>query len=572
MRDDRLDASLRDVITRQMSRRTALKVFGGGVTASIVAACSGTNAPSAGAPSAAAPGASAAASVAASASAAPASAAPSAASAAPASSAPSAAASAGGAAPKGTLGIANPGEPNFIDPAMALENYEFAVVRNVYEGLVQWNEDWSDFEPALATSWESNADATEWTFTLREGVTFHDGTPFNSTAVKATLEHYDPATTNWGFLMQGISNIDDSDPQVVKLTFETPSPDILRNQVFVKMMSPQLLTSGQSGEQAVGTGPYKWGSRVKGTSITLTANPDYWNAPEGGPHFETVNLQSIADTNAAVSALEGGAVNIVPRIDPLHAQQLQANQNLVVNTIKSWLVIHLIFRTDQGPLKDVRVRQAIAHGLDRDAIIQGVLLGQAEKATSLMPPGTYGRVEPATIYDFNPDKAKQLLADAGFAGGVDLRLASGNSAPFPLVGQAIASQLKDVGINLQAEALEPGVAVNDVLVSETPQRTILLSTYGWINGGPFHFGVRTVVNHPHYTEKPLLDLVDKVNQTPDGPERLQALADAQEMYAQVIPDFPLWYPVVTDVHTANLKGYEPPVDAYQIDFTRASFE
>jgi peptide/nickel transport system substrate-binding protein len=452
---------------------------------------------------------------------------------------------------------------------MALENYEFAVLRNVHEGLVAWNGDWSDFVPALATSWSSNADATEWTFNLRSGITFHDGTPFDSHSAKATMLHYDPAKTNWGFLMSGISNIDDSDAAKLVMKFSAPSPDILRNQVFVKMMSAKQITDNTAADKAIGTGPYMWDSRAKGTSITLKANPSYWNAPAGGPYYQQAVLESIADTDSAVSALQAGSVNIVPRIAPIQAQQLQSNGSVALSNTHSWLVIHLIFRTDQGPLKDVRVRQAIAYAIDRDSIIKEILLGQATKATSLMPPGTYGRVEPQTTYDYNPDKAKSLLQAAGLASGFSIALASGNNAPFPLVGQAIASQLKQVGINMTADALEPGVAVNDTLVSETPHHTILLSTYGWVNGGPFHFGVKTVVNHPHYKAADLNDLVDKVNTTPDGPDRLKVLADAQEMYAQVIPDFPLYYPSVIDAYSNNISGYSAPVDAYQIDFTKA---
>jgi len=516
------EAWLLDIIERRMSRRTALKLIGSGSLAAIAAACT------------------------------------------PFGSSPTTS-----TGPTGTLNLANPGEPNYIDPAMSLENYEFAIVRNVYEGLVAWNNSWSSFVPALATSWSSNADASEWTFHLRKGVKFHDGTAFDSTAVKASLTHYDPDKTNWGFLLSGISGIDASDPNTVVLKFSAPSPDILRNQVFIKMISPQLLSSGDPAQTAIGTGPFKWGSRAKGTSITLNANTSYWNSPAGGPGYTKAVLQSISDTNAAVQALQAGSVDIVPRIAPLQLQQLKSNSNLAVSTVKSWLVIHLIFRTDQGPLQDVRVRQAIAYAIDRDAIIKDVLLGQAQKATSLMPPGTYGRSEPSTVYNYDPAKAKSLLQAAGYPNGFSIALASGNSAPFPLVGQAIAGQLKQVGINMQADALEPGVAVNDVLISNTPKHTILLSTYGWVNGGPFHFNTQIIVNHPHYKGADMLALVDKVNHTPDGPDRLKVLADAQEMYAQVIPDFPLYYPSVSDAYTKTIQNYSAPVDAYQIDFTRA---
>ena len=481
------------------------------------------------------------------------------------------------ATPTGTLKLANPGEPNFLDPAMALENYEFSIVRGVYEGLVAWNDDFTELVPSLATEWSSNADATEWTFKLRDDVFFHDGSAFDASAAKATIQHYDPATTNWGFLFSNITDIDDSDPGTLVIKFSAPSPDIGRNQSFVKMISPALLAQGtpegDAASQPVnqqasgGTGPYMWGSRAPGTSVTLAANSSYWQQG-AGPYYQTVELDSIADTDAALTALQAGNVDILPRIAPLQMQRVTGDPNLAVSTVPSWLVIHLIFRTDQAPLTDVRIRQAIAHGIDRQSIIDEVLLGQAQLATSLMPPGTYGRAEPATTYPFDPDKAKALLTDAGYD-GTQIKLASGNNAPFPLVGQAIASQLADVGINLVADAMEPGVAVNDTLISDTPGHTILLSTYGWVNGGPFHFNVRTVINHPHYTGKDVVDLVDKVNTTPDGDERLAVLAQAQEAYAQAVPDFPLWYPSVSDAYRTVVQGYRAPTDAYQIDFTKA---
>jgi len=541
MGDSSMNERLAALTARTMSRRSALKVLGGTTAATVIGAVAPRVAMAQSAAPAASPG--------------------------------------GGqpAAPVGTLRLANPGEPNFLDPAMALENYEFSVVRGVYEGLVAWNDDFSQLVPSLATSWSSNADATEWTFNLRDGVTFHDGTPFDSAAAKATIQHYDPNTTNWGFLFSNITNIDASDPKVLKVTFSAPSPDIGRNQVFVKMISPALLAQstpeGDATKQPVnqqasgGTGPYAWQGRTPGTSVTLQANPTYWRTG-AGPYYQTVELDSIADSDAALTALQSGGVDIMPRVAPLQLGRISSDSNLATGTVDSWLVIHLIFRTDQAPLSDVRIRQAIAHAIDRPSIIHDVLLDQATLATSLMPPGTYGRAEPATTYPFDQDKAKALLTAAGYD-GTEIKLASGNNQPFPLVGQAISAQLKDVGINLTAEAMEPGVAVNDTLVSTTPGHTILLSTYGWVNGGPFHFNVRTVINHPHYTAADIVDLVDKVNTTPDGPDRLAILAQAQEVYAQQIPDFPLWYPKVTDAFNTHVKGYGPPVDAYQIDFTKA---
>jgi peptide/nickel transport system substrate-binding protein len=139
----------------------------------------------------------------------------------------------------GTLQVANLAEPNFIDPAYALEVEEFAVVRSVYDGLLQWNTTESQLVPALAESWTSNSDATEWTFKLRPNVTFQDGTPFNSSAMKTTFTHYLPGS--WGFLLGTMTNVDDSDPLVLKVSFSAPNPDFGRNLTFIKAMSPLLI-------------------------------------------------------------------------------------------------------------------------------------------------------------------------------------------------------------------------------------------------------------------------------------------------------------------------------------------
>ena len=174
----------------------------------------------------------------------------------------------------GTLQVANLSEPNFIDPAYALEVEEFAVVRSVYDGLLQWNASQSQLVAALATSWSANANATEWTFKLRPDVTFQDGTPFTSSAMKTTLSHYLPGS--WGFLLGGMTKVDDSDPLVLKVSFSAPNPDFGRNLTFIKAISPTLIQQKAAAKRAVGTGAYQWGEWVHGEKITLSANTNYW--------------------------------------------------------------------------------------------------------------------------------------------------------------------------------------------------------------------------------------------------------------------------------------------------------
>ena len=220
----------------------------------------------------------------------------------------------------GTLQVANLAEPNFIDPAYALEVEEFAVVRNVYDGLLQWNVAESKLVPALATSWASNANATEWTFQLRPGVTFQDGTPFNSSAMKATFTHYLPGS--WGFLLGGLTKVDDSNPQVLKVTFSAPNPDFARNLTFIKAMPPSLIGAKAAAKRAVGTGAFQWGEWVHGQKITLTASDNYWDKPE--PYLDGVDLITVTDETARVNGLESGSLNLIMRVDPHDLPSLAA--------------------------------------------------------------------------------------------------------------------------------------------------------------------------------------------------------------------------------------------------------
>ena len=465
----------------------------------------------------------------------------------------------------GTLQVANLAEPNFIDPAYALEVEEFAVVRNVYDGLLQWNVAESKLVPALATSWASNANATEWTFQLRPGVTFQDGTPFDSSAMKATFTHYLPGS--WGFLLGGLTEVDDSNPEVLKVTFSAPNPDFARNLTFIKAMPPSLIGAKAAAKRAVGTGAFQWGEWVHGQKITLTASDNYWDKPE--PYLDGVDLITVTDETARVNGLESGSLNLIMRVDPHDLPSLAANSRVGLSGGPSWLELHLTFRCDQPITSDLRVRQAIVYGVDRATIVKDVLLGQGTVAPSPIPIGCYGHITPTTAYSYDPDKSKALLKAAGYSKGLTLKMGTG-SPDYALVGEAMVAQLAQAGVNVVFDVEDPGVLVAD-LAAKKPKHDLFILTYGWVNGGPFHFDTGLVLAHPQYKGAALTALVHKCKTTPDGPTCLSYLAQAQNLFMRQIPHSPSTMPTTRNAFSSTVKGYVYPKDAYQPVFSNSYF-
>ena len=232
----------------------------------------------------------------------------------------------------------------------------------------------------------------------------------------------------------------------------------------------------------------------------------------------------------------------------------------------------MLFRTDQSPVDDVRVRQAIAYAIDREALVDKVLLGQGVVAHTPLPPGTYGFAEPPTRYSFDSSRARQLLEEAGHGDGLDLDMSV--FAAIRVLGeevsQAIVGQLAESGINVALDIQEAGVAVTD-LISDTPEHQLFHVEYGYDTGGPLHFTLGSALGHPVYTGDELTTKIQQVSTTPDGPERLELLAEAQDLFMQELPHLPLYHLKLSDVYRADLLDYSVARDGYQPVFRRAFF-
>lgn len=470
--------------------------------------------------------------------------------------------------PAGTLRLAVAAPPSSVDPTLAATVAETAVTANVFDGLIGFNSDYSALEPRLATRWAVSSDAREWELTLRKGVIFHDGAQLDSTVVRKNFEYMMRPTSPVSFLIGTPVKIDDSDPDVIKLQYKEPFPDLAHNLTFGgAMISPKLLVGSADeiqkrlGTQVIGAGPFRYAGQGADGSVTLEAFDRYWGSKA---HLASVKLVPIPEESARVPALQAGDVDLVTQVAPLAARSLASDARFHVASTPTWTTVILNLVCSEPPFNDVRVRQALAYALDRELLVEKVLLGQAETNDSMLPPGVSGYVQPATRYRHNPAKARQLLAQAGHSSPPTVRMSlSADDVLATTVGQAIVAQLNAGGFQASVDVLENSIANGDQS-SAHPKYDIHYGEWGWVNGGPIHLALGTMASVAHYTNPEYTGLVAKMNSQADGPARNATIAKAVELWARDVPWLTLWVPKRADASTVSLHGYAPPKNVFTL--------
>lgn len=339
-------------------------------------------------------------------------------------------------------------EPNSLDPAVGTGPFQ-SIMNGMYEGLVAWDEK-LQLQPKLATAWQPSADGKQWTFTLRQGVMFHDGTPFTAAAVKATVEHIldknTASTRRASYTL--IQKIDTPDPRTVVFTTDPPSPDLpfLLTDGSVRMISPTALQKfGKDyGRNPVGTGPYKFEEWVPNDRVSAIINPDYWGVK---PLVRRLVYKPVPEASARVVVLRTGEADVVFNLPPADRDSLAQNQNIVLHNTPSLTVVMIELRVTKPPFSDTRVRYALNQAIDKDAIIKNIMRGQAFPLRTPGIEGLYG----TAVFDplpYDPAKAKSLLADAGYASGFEMTLfyVSGRWPGDDQVIQAVQGYWSQVGV------------------------------------------------------------------------------------------------------------------------------
>ena len=361
---------------------------------------------------------------------------------------------AGAATAKSDITLAMQLEPPHLDPTSAAAGaIDSVLYSNVFEGLTRFASDGSII-PGLAQSWVISDDGLTYTFTLAEGVTFHDGTTMDAEDVKFSLDRAraEDSANAQKALYAGITSVDVVDPMTVKLTLAAPNGSMLFNLAWgdAVIVAPESIENIK--QAPVGTGAFKFANWVQGDNITLEKNADYWGTPA---KLDKVTFKFISDPTAAFAAVMAEDVDVFAGYPaPENVPQFEADprfQVIVGNTEGETI---LSTNNKMPPFDNVKVREAMAHAIDRQAIIDGAMFGLGTPIGTHFAPHNPDYVDLTAGSAYDPEKAKALLAEAGFAEGFTTTLKLPPPSYARRGGEIIAAQLREVGIQTEITNLE----------------------------------------------------------------------------------------------------------------------
>lgn len=357
-------------------------------------------------------------------------------------------------------------DPAGMQPQGYPSGYEAAFA--IFNGLIRFDEDLG-FQPDLAESWSTSNDGLVWTFHLREGVKFHDGTDFNADAVVKQYTRMIDNTINLGAysLWEPISKIEKEDDYTVKITTKTPYSAFLNVMAHGSALIPSPDAVEKSGDnfglEPVGTGPYKLESIQPGTELILVRNDNYY---EGTPQYEKITFRYVGDASARVSALKSGQADVIDSVPIELAGELAEDENINLISKPGLQVFGVGLNQKNEILQDKTVRQALNYAIDKDAIAKSLFMGYVTPLTSPLAKNTTGSTE-LEIYASDVEKAKNLLEDDGWVVGDDgVREKDGKRLSFTMIlpdgmyskdvtlSETIQNQLKGVGVEVTLNKVE----------------------------------------------------------------------------------------------------------------------
>ena len=460
-----------------------------------------------------------------------------------------------------------------MDPYAHNETATNSILSNIFDTLVAFDKD-INTHPGLAVSW-SNPSPTEWLMKLRKDVKFHNGSKFNADDVIFSFNR----VKTWdksGFKgkVSAIDKVEKIDEYTVKFTTPKPFPVFLRKLTYVSILDKESLEGKNDqwiGLNPIGTGPYKLTSWSKGDHIKMDVNKDHWR---GVAKFDKVLFRPLTNNATRVAAILSNEVHIINRVPVVDVNRVKSNDKLDFFVQPGLRLIYLQMDQDRdkspfikshdgkNPLKDVRVRKAIYYGINEDAIVKYVMKGFAKPAAQLSPAAVFGHDASIKRADFNPEKAKALLAEAGYPDGFEIQLDSPNNRYIndAQIAQAVASSLAKIGIKVKVNATP-----KSTFFKETGKLNSSFFLIGWASSDGDASSILDGVVHTYnadtgygrynrgrYSNTKVDALIEESAGIMDPAKRLKTLQDAQKI--SMIDDqsfIPLHYQV--DIYASSKK-------------------
>ncbi|MHA6267404.1 ABC transporter substrate-binding protein [Aliiroseovarius sp. CAU 1755] len=456
-------------------------------------------------------------------------------------------------------------EPPNLDPtggaAAAIDEVVYA---NIFEGLTRFGPDGS-VQPGLASEWSVSDDGLTYTFKLRDGVTFHDGSAMDAEDVIFSLDRAraEDSTNAQKALFKDIEAVTAPDPLTVEVKLSAPNGNFPFNMAWgdAVIVAPESIDSAATAP--VGTGPFTFVEWAKGDHVTVARNDAYWG---NAPALTTATFKFISDPNAAFAAMMAEDVDAFPNFPaPETLSQFEADPrfNVIVGSTEGETILSM--NNKSGPLADVRVRKAIAHAINRQDIIDGAMHGYGTPIGSHFAPHNPDYVDLTGNSAFDPDMAKSLLADAG-AEGLTLRLMLPPPAYARRGGEIIAAQLRDVGINTEISNLEWAQWIEQVFKGKDFDLTIVSHTE------PADINIYARPDYYfQYDNADFQALIDKLSVTSDPAMRSELNKDAQQMIADDYVNGYLFQLAKTGVANAKIQGLWENAPTQANDLTGVSW-
>lgn len=466
--------------------------------------------------------------------------------------------------------IARATDASTLDCGYAYDEGEIDLMYHIYDGLVQFKNSNLEVEPALAESWTPSEDGTVWIFNLRQDVKFHDGTDFNADAVvfsfKRLIDENHPyygmgdySYFDW-LLADAIKDVKAVDEYTVEISLNDKFAPFLTYLGYYSefIVSPTAVKKyGQDFfKNPVGTGPFKFTEWKKDEYIKLSANEDYWDEK---PEINTLIWKVVPDDSTRLMELESGQVQAIKHISPNQLDKIKSNDQLVLKQCAGANIFFASFNTEKKPFNDLRVRQAVNYAIDMDKLVNSSYEGLATRAVNPMPPTIFGFNNDVKAYPYDPEKAKELLAEAGYPNGLNIELNVFSEArPYvsrPIdVAQIIKSDLSKAGINCKLTMNEWGTHSS---IMNNMEHEFAFN--GWYDiPYPNNFLKAMVINGSNtgYAPDKIVELANKALATYNKDEQIEYYKEMQAIIHEDAPILPIAHSDYTAVVAGNIEGFD----------------
>jgi peptide/nickel transport system substrate-binding protein len=361
----------------------------------------------------------------------------------------------------GTIIVGLQAEPTTLDSPQISDYNSGRAAYGIYDSLTRFKDESTEVEPGLAESWDISDDGLVYTLHLRQGIKFHDGTDFNAEAVKFNLERQiDPNHPAYGtgqfpyaeFTWGTVDKLEVVDDYTFKFTLKEPFAPFINHLAMhpAAMVSPAAIEKygADISNNPVGTGPFKFASWTPGVEVVLEKNPDYWR---GAPHLDKIIYRPIIEDQSRLTEMESGGINFIVNIPPDDLARLKDDDRFTVVEQPGMHTWWVAFNQSKPPFDNTLVRQAMNYAVNKQSIVDNLLKGTGTLAVNPLPPVVWSYTDQIQQYDYNPEKAKELLTEAGYPDGFTCNFwvpESGSGMQQPVaMGTAIQDDLKAVGID-----------------------------------------------------------------------------------------------------------------------------